>query len=89
MMADRSDSILDRDARRRKLKKLKIAVAVAGLAGTGVFTGLAVEHTQASSGQQPAAATPAPSDQGSFFSTQGTNPPSSGDSAPQTSSGGS
>jgi hypothetical protein len=87
--------VLDRTARQRKLSRLKISVAIAGLAGMGLFSGLAVANTHASSSH---AVTP---DQqinslenaqgGGFFSSGGNGlaPPSNGGGAPQTSSGGS
>lgn len=86
--------ILDRTARRQRVRTLRIAIGVVGLAGTALFSGLAAMSTHASVQHQ----TVTPDQQiqglenangGSFFSGGATNAPSTGVGPPQTSSGGS
>jgi hypothetical protein len=85
---------MNRTDKNRKLRKLQIAVGAAGIAGLGLFSGLAAANTHASGSQSST-----PDQQitrlenaqgGSFFSVGGqVAPPSSSSSQPQTSSGGS
>jgi molybdopterin/thiamine biosynthesis adenylyltransferase len=91
---DGQKSTLTREQRQQRIRKLKVAVVVAGLAGSTFFAGLAAAASQ--SGFRPGATNP---DQqivrlenangGAFFSTGGVFAPSSGGGQAQASSGGS
>jgi hypothetical protein len=86
---------MDPTEKQRKLRKLQIAVGAAGLAGLGLFSGLAAANTHAGGIQSST-----PDQQvrslenakgGSFFSVGGGGfaPPSSSSGQPQATSGGS
>jgi len=93
-IAGQERQVLDRTARRQRVRTLRIAIGVVGLAGTALFSGLAAAGTHASTQHQ----TVTPDQQiqglenangGSFFSGGATNAPTIGSGPPQTSSGGS
>jgi hypothetical protein len=86
---------MDRLEKQRKLRKLQIAVGAAGLAGLGLFSGLAAANTHAggsrSSTPDQQVTSLENAQGGSFFSAGGSGfaPPSASSGQPQTSSGGS